>query len=114
MSKDRRKALLADYRERKPRPGVFAVRCTSTGEAWVQSAPNLDNRQAGIWFALRLGSHPNKALQAAWAAHGEAAFAFEALEAVEADDLSAYALASRLKDRERHWREALGAGRVAG
>ncbi|MDP1632661.1 MAG: GIY-YIG nuclease family protein [Caulobacter sp.] len=114
MSRERRKALLAAYREIKPRPGVFAVRCTATGQVWAQSTPNLDTRQNGIWFTLRQGGHPNRALQAEWTAHGEAAFVFEALEAVDAADLSAWELTSRLQARERHWREVLGATAVTG
>lgn len=114
MSRERRRALVSAFRERKARPGIFAIRCVVTGEVWVQSAANLDTRQAGIWFALRQGSHPNPAMQASWTAHGEAAFAFEALEAVEAADLSPGALADRLKTLEARWRSALAAGRVAG
>ncbi|MFA7262533.1 MAG: GIY-YIG nuclease family protein [Caulobacter sp.] len=114
MSRERRKELLAAYRERKPRPGVFAVRCAATGQVWVQATPNLDNCRNGVWFPLKIGSHPNKGLQAEWKAHGEAAFAFEEVEALEEEDLTAWELTSRLKSRERHWREALGATAVTG
>lgn len=114
MSRERRKELLAAYKERKSRPGVFAVRCTTTGQVWVSAAPNLDNRQNGIWAALRFGGFPNKALQAVWDAEGADAFSYEMLEVVDADDLSAWELASRLQARERHWREVLGAAKVTG
>jgi hypothetical protein len=57
----------------------------------------------------------NPALQAAWTAHGEAAFAFEVLEAIQMEDsLSAYARDSLLKDRDAHWRAALGATKIVG
>jgi len=64
MSKERRKELLAAYKEKKPRPGVFAVRCTVTGQTWVQATPNLDAYENGVRFPLKLGTHPNRALQA--------------------------------------------------
>lgn len=114
MSREGRKALLAAYRERRPRPGVFALRCAVTGQTWVQATPNLDSCRNGVWFPLKLGSHPNKVLQAEWKAHGADAFAIEEVEVVEGDDLTGWALASRLKARERHWRETLGATAVTG
>jgi len=77
MNRDQRKAAVAAYKERKPKAAVYAVRCAADGAAWVGPTLNPDTVQNKIWFTLRLGSHPNRALQAAWAAHGEAAFAVE-------------------------------------
>ena len=114
MNKDKRKALIAAYKEIKPRPGIFAVRCATTGQVWVSAAPNLDNRQNGLWAGLRTGGHPNKAMQAVWNAQGGDSFSYEMLEVVETEDLSSWELTSRLQSRERHWREALGAGKVTG
>lgn len=114
MDNQSRRQQVRDYKERKVRQGIFSVRCTATGQAWVGQSRNLDQQQNGVWFSLRLGSHPNRALQAVWAANGEAAFTFEVLEAIEADDLSAYARDNLLKDRAGHWREALGATKVVG
>ena len=114
MSKQDRREALRQYKDRKIPAGIFAVRCAHTGEAWVAASRNLDQQQNGIWFGLRLGNYPNKALQAAWRAHGEAAFAFERLEVIEEVDLSPTALALKLKDAERRWREQLCAGKVFG
>jgi hypothetical protein len=114
MSRERRKELLAAYKERKPRPGVFAVRCAATGQVWVQATPNLDTCRNGVWFPLKIGSHPNKALQAEWKAHGADAFTLEEVEALDGDDLSGWELTSKLKSRERHWREAMNATAVTG
>lgn len=114
MSKERRKELLAAYREKKPRPGIFAVRCTATGQVWVQANPNLDTCRNGVWAALKFGGHPNKVLQAAWNIHGAESFVLEEVEALAGDDLSGWELQSKLKRRERHWREAMNATAVAG
>lgn len=114
MSKLDRRDAVRRYKERKIPVGVFSIRCTATGESWVAASRNLDQQQNGLWFSLRLGSNPNKPLQAAWRTHGETAFAFERLEVIEPEDLSATALALRLKDAERRWREKLGAGKVFG
>lgn len=104
-----RKALLRAYKEQKAQPGIYAVRCQRTGQAFVGGTENLSTRQNGIWFALRLGSHPNARLQGAWSAHGPDAFAFEILEAVDDEGLEAKGRALRLADRRRHWCDALGA-----
>jgi len=104
-----RKALLRAYKEEKPRPGVYAVRCGRTGQAFVGGTENVATRQNGVWFSLRLGSHPNARLQGAWNAHGETAFAFEVLETIDAEGLEPKGRALRLADRRKHWCEALNA-----
>jgi hypothetical protein len=114
MDKEKKRQLARDYKERKVSPGVYAIRCTATGELWVAPSRNLDNQQNGIWFTLRLGTHPNKALQAVWNVEGEAAFAFEIVERLEDEDLTPYLLDALLKERIKHWRTKLGAGLAVG
>ena len=104
-----RKALLREYKERKVEAGIYAVRCVPTGQAWVGVAPDLSNRQNGVWFSLRLGSHREKTLQGAWNTHGADAFVFEAVEVVDTEGLEGSMRASRLKDRRAHWIETLNA-----
>lgn len=104
-----RKALLRTYKERKVEAGVYAVRCAATGEVWIGATPDLSTRQSGIWFTLRLGSHREPSLQAAWNAHGAEAFVFEAVEAIDVEGLDTFGRASRLRDRRDHWIGAAGA-----
>lgn len=110
MDKARRKELLQSYKEQKAKPGVFAIRCTATGQAWTHTSPDLGRQQSGLWFQLRMGGFPGQSLQAAWKAHGEAAFVFDVLEEI-ADD-NALIIPVLLKEREAHWREELGAERL--
>jgi hypothetical protein len=114
MDKQSRREAVRDYKERKVGQGIFAVRCAPTGEAWVGASRNLGQQQNGLWFGLRTGGHPNRALQTAWAAHGEGAFTFEVVEALPDEDRSGYELNNLLKDRQRHWLAALGATKVVG
>ncbi|MBW8812358.1 MAG: GIY-YIG nuclease family protein [Caulobacterales bacterium] len=114
MDKSSRRQILRDYKERKAPAGVYAVRCAGSGEVWVGATRNLDAQKNSVWFGLSTGGHVNRAMQAAWAAHGAAAFAYEPLERIEDEDLTPLGLADALKARERHWRDALGAGRAAG
>lgn len=114
MDKHKKRQIARDYKERKVSPGVYAIRCLATGEVWVAPSRNLDAQQNGIWFTLRLGTHPNRALQAVWNAEGEAAFSFEIIERVEDEDLTPYLLDAVLKERIKHWRAELGAGLAVG
>ena len=107
MDNARKKELARSYREQKVRAGIFAVRCTVSGEVWVAQTPDIDKRQNGLWFQLRMGGFPGKSLQKAWATHGEAEFAFEVLEEVRHENAAMVPLL--LKEREEHWRKALGA-----
>ena len=110
MDKARRKEITRIYKERTLQQGIFAVR--GAGRTWVSASRHLDKQQNGLWFQLQQGGLPNAELQAAWNAHGEAAFTFEVLE--EVTDENPLLIASLLKDREQHWRAALGAEKVLG
>jgi len=114
MEKQTRREAIRQYKDQKPEPGIFAVRCAATGEAWIGISRNLAQQQNRIWFSLRMGGHPNRAAQAAWNAHGPESFSFEVLEAVDDEGLSRPSLDSRLKDRGGHWREELAAGKLVG
>jgi hypothetical protein len=109
MNRERRKQLVSDYREREVARGIFAVRCLASGEVWLGVGRSLDNMQNGIWFTLRLGTHPVKSLQAAWNAHGEESFVYEVVEEVDAKNMTPYMLQSLLKERLQHWQETWNA-----
>ena len=109
-----RKQLVRDYKERKVAAGAFAVRCAPSGQVWVEVSPNLHNRQNGLWFSLRLGSHPNRALVQAWKEHGEATFTYEVVEELPDDERSQWELTNALKDLSAKWRETLNAEKLTG
>jgi hypothetical protein len=106
MKSDDKKAAIAAYKKRESAAGIFAVRCAATGQAWVGQTLNLDTIQNRIWFSLRMGSHTNRDLQSAWAAHGADSFTFEPLEQLEDEELP-YVRDTLLKERALHWRTAL-------
>ena len=60
--------------------GIYAVRCAATGAVWVGQWPDVATIQTRLWFTLRHGTHPTRALLEAWRIHGEAQFSFEILE----------------------------------
>jgi hypothetical protein len=103
MEKQRRREAVQAYKEKKVLQGIFAVRCAATGETWLGMSRNLDAQQNSIWFSLRMGTHRNKPLQAAWKAHGEAVFSLETIEVVDTEKLSPYTREGLLKDRLAHF-----------
>lgn len=101
-SKAGRRRLIDDYKNRKPRRGIFAVRCTVTGHSWVGASPDLDAARNSAWFTLRIGSHRNGSLQAEWRTHGEDAFRYDVLEELE-EDVSPLLIKDLLKAKKAEW-----------
>lgn len=112
MSASKRQAI-RDFKERKVSAGIYVLRCEAAGAAWIGVSRNIDAQENSVRFALRMGSHPNRDLQAALRAHGADALSYEVLERIEDPDLSPMGLTDELKRREAHWLAALGAGKLA-
>ena len=111
MKRTDRKAAINAYRERKKEGGIYAVTCTGTRDVWVGQSLDVGTARNGLWFALRMGTYPNRELQACWKAQGGDSFRFEILESLdEKEDADSVALL--LKERHAHWREKLAAGAV--
>ncbi|HEY1929783.1 MAG TPA: GIY-YIG nuclease family protein [Caulobacteraceae bacterium] len=106
MQRAERRAAIAAYKMRKAAWGVFVVRCAATGQAWVGGSRHLEPQQNSLWFSLRHGAHINRALQAAWDAHGPDGFVFEVLERLP-EDLSDLRRPDELKARAAEWRATL-------
>lgn len=106
-----RSALIAAYKDRKTIAGVFAVICNATGQVWVRSSRHIDTQQNSLWFSLRMGTYPNRPLQAAWRAHGEAEFRFEQLDRLP-EDISSMARDTELKSRSTLWLARLEAEKL--
>ena len=102
MTAPHRRAAIDEYKNRKPRRGVFAVRCTATGHVWVGASPNLEAARNGTWFTLRANAHRDAALQAEWRAHGEETFRYDVLEELDPDALP-MSVSDLLKEKKREW-----------
>ena len=108
MDKADKRAAINAYKERPLDWGVFAIRCSASGQVWIGGSRNLTTQQNGLWFALRMGGNTHRAVQTAWTEHGEASFSFEPLERLPADT-PVFARVNLLKERQAHWRGVLGA-----
>ena len=104
---DKREAA-RQFKERKVAAGAYAVRCSTSGAVWVGISRNLDAARNACWFSLRMNGHRVPSLQAAWDAHGEPAFQFELLEALE-NDTHPLAVPDLLKALKTSWLAKLNA-----
>lgn len=108
QSKEARKEAVRKFKERKPRQGAYAIRCTAAGRVWVGASRNLDATMNGCWAALRSGGYIDKSLQQEWNTHGESAFTYEILETLP-EDLLPMEVSDLLKQCRARWISQLGA-----
>jgi hypothetical protein len=101
-----RKEAAREFKEKRSSPGIYGLRCLTTGRAWLDSSLNLDAAQNSQLFQLRQHLHRNKELQAEWDAQGEASFRFEVLESLP-EDTPSLNLRDMLKARKQAWAEQL-------
>jgi hypothetical protein len=106
MDRAQRRAATAAYKEAPATAGVYAVRCGDG--VWVGASPTLDKAENRMRFTLKMGGHANKALQAAFAAHGDDALGFEPLETAP-EDQGPIGRKTWLAERVAHWRAELDA-----
>jgi hypothetical protein len=102
IEKAQRKEAAREFKERKPAPGIYALRCRTTGRSWVDSSPNLNAVQNGQFFQLRQRLHRNKELQTEWSAQGEESFEFVVLETLP-EDTPSLLLSDLLAERKQAW-----------
>ena len=102
-----KKAALLEYKLTHRPMGVFQIRNTSDGKVFIDSSTNIPGKINRHRFALNMGSHANKALQADWNKLGETAFEFETIEPVEPRDDANYDYKADLITLEDLWLEKL-------
>jgi group I intron endonuclease len=78
-----RKELNREYKERVKPAGVYQVKNIVNGKMLLGSSLNLEGPLNRHKFMLKIGSHPNKALQKDWDELGAEQFVFEILEEVQ-------------------------------
>ena len=107
---DRRQRARA-ARDAFPPMGVYAIRDRLTGAVRVAASRNVPGTINRIRFELRLGSHPDKALQAEWKRGGAERISFEVLEMVKERSDPDFDYAAELRALEELHRALLaGAG----
>jgi hypothetical protein len=102
-----RKALIREYKQRRPPMGVYRVQSTVTGRALVAASTDMPSMLNRHRAQLRFGGHPTRALQADFAEHGEASFVFEVLDTLPPRDEPDYDPIPDLAALEDMWLEKL-------
>src|SRR5258706_10372856 len=103
-----RKELNREYKERVKPAGVYQVKNIANGKVLLGSSLNLEGPLNRHKFMLKIGSHPNKALQKDWDELGAEQFAFEILEeAQQRKDDPNFNLKDELTLLEMIWLEKL-------
>lgn len=106
-----RKALLRDYKERIVPMGVYRVINKMTGNSLVAASTDVNAILNRHLAQLRMSAHPNRALQADWAAHGPDSFVLEVLDTLTPSDDPGYDPADDLAALEDMWLEKLAVTR---
>jgi hypothetical protein len=102
-----RKEIHREYKERMKPSGSFQVKNTVNGKVLLGSSLNLEGPLNRHRFMLKIGSHPNKALQKDWDELGSDKFVFEILEVVQVKDDPNFNLKDELTLLEMIWLEKL-------
>jgi hypothetical protein len=85
MDKDRKKELLAQYKQMKPPMGVFIIRLKDGNKCHIQTATDLRAVMNGALARLSGGQHPIKELEKEWKEFGAEAFEMKILEELPYD-----------------------------
>lgn len=104
-----RRSRSREARDAFPPMGVYAVRHGRSARVRVGSSRDVHARLRRIQFELRLGTHPDKDLQAAWR-QDPAGFSFEVLELVKQRSDPAFDYSEELRVLEQLYRDELCEG----
>ncbi|HBI04028.1 MAG TPA: LuxR family transcriptional regulator [Paenibacillaceae bacterium] len=103
---DRKKELKQQYKETKIQAGVYQIKNTKNNKVFIESTNNLKTIN-GRQFMLKMGGHPNKALQEELNSFGEDAFVIEVLETLKEKPEGYYSVKDELKKLEEKWMDQL-------
>lgn len=82
---DRKKELKQQYKQMKPKMGIYMIRSNVSKKCYVEKTQNLRGAINSTKFKLKSGGHPNRELQKEWNKFGESNFTIEILEYLEYD-----------------------------
>lgn len=108
ISPSARRDIARRARDAFPAMGIYLIRNKQTGQVLVASSRNVHGAMNRIRFELRLGSHPDKALQAQWNHSGPDGFDFDIVELLQEREGSSVDYAEELRLLEHLYREHYG------
>ena len=105
LSPSARRQITRQARDAFPCMGIYAIRDKETGKVLVGSSRNVNGAINRAQFELRMRSHSDKALQAAWDHSGPERFAFEIIDLLKESTNPDFDYASELHALEQFYRE---------
>ena len=102
-----RRALIREYKQRRPPMGVYRIHNTITGHSLVAASTDLPSILNRHRAQLAMGGHPSRALQADWREHGPESFVFEVLDTLPPPNTPDYDPIADLTVLEDLWLEKL-------
>lgn len=85
MDAQRKKQLIAAYKNRKPQMGIIVVRSLKTDAVFFSISKDIPADFNSNRFKLSMNTHPNKALQGLWNELGSSAFEFSVAAQLKED-----------------------------
>ena len=110
MDRARRKVLVQAYKLAFPPMGIYAIRNLRSGRVLIDASANTTGALNRQRTQLRLGLHRIRDLQQDWRELGEAAFAFELLQAQQPRVEPAFDYAAERQALLQVWRERVPPG----
>ena len=105
--KDKQKELKKEYQHGRRQMGVYQIRNLANEKLLLGTSSDLPGILNRHKFALRMGSHQNRALQSDWNVAGEGGFAFEVLDELTPSEGAERDYRAELEFLEELWLEKL-------
>ncbi len=106
MDKQRKKEIVAEYKQQKSTGGIYRIYNKETGKNFIKGESNLEAVANRFAFSQKINSAYTIVMNADWARYGPDSFAMEILEEIKiGGEESPKAFRDRLKKLEEQWRE---------
>jgi len=87
MDKQSRKELKEQYKSRKIVGGIYAIRCSETGECWIRKTIDLQGSINRFAFFCSTDACPEGCMRSSWKEYGAETFSIEVMEELEKKEL---------------------------
>ena len=89
MDMAQKKAMVAEWKLRRPEMGVISIRCKETGQSFLGISKDTKADLNSTRAKLASGCHPNRQLMDLWTRYGEEGFVCSVLRTLDYEDPAA-------------------------
>jgi hypothetical protein len=83
MDKERKREIIADYKQQKTTGGVYAIKNKETGKAYIKGDINMEAAENRFDFSRKVNSCIQIRMREDWEKYGPDSFTFEILKKIE-------------------------------